>query len=187
MARKSIPEVPGGIWHVTVRAVHAGTHDPRAVDREWHLAHLGVVSIRFGWIVLAYVQLTTHSHYVFRTPEPTRAEGMKLFSAGHAQRINIRDSRKGHLHGRRYHPRLVESHSHLLELFRYLDLNPCRAGLCREPLDWRWGSHRAIVGDAPAPHFLAVDEVLRLYHPNPDRARRLYRAAVMDGLDSRPS
>jgi hypothetical protein len=73
---------------------------------------------------------------------------------------------------------LVESDPHLLELARYLPLNPVRGRLCDEPADWPWSSYRATLGiSKPAP-FLRVDRVLGLFALDPDRAREAFRSFV---------
>jgi putative transposase len=78
---------------------------------------------------------------------------------------------------------IVEAEGHLLELFRYLALNPVRAGLCTHPANWRWSSYAAAIGwAAPAP-FLDLDEVLLLFAHDRAVARDRLQAFVEGGLD----
>jgi hypothetical protein len=73
---------------------------------------------------------------------------------------------------------LVEGHAHLLELTRYIVLNPVRAGLCRHPSEWRWSSYSALLGERNRPAFLQTAWVLSLFNKEPKRARELYREFV---------
>ena len=83
-----------------------------------------------------------------------------------------RESSTGHAStGGRFHGKLIERDSHVLEVIRYIALNPVRAGFVRFPEDWRWSSHEVIIGPAvPAPPFLARDEVLGWFDGSPARS-----------------
>ncbi len=83
--------------------------------------------------------------------------------------------------------RLILSDSHLLEVHRYVVLNPVRAGLCAHPADHRWSSYRATAGLGAVPGLLDVEAVLSLLAEDPRRARARYRAFVEDGLRSIPT
>jgi putative transposase len=104
---------------------------------------------------------------VLTTPT-TFAAGMQYLCGTYAQLFNRRHSVDGHLFQGRYHARRVASDWHLLELARYLALNPVRAGLCTRAEDWPWGSHRCLLGASADLRALDVDEVLA--HFGRDRA-----------------
>jgi hypothetical protein len=89
---------------------------------------------------------------------------------------------KGHLFKNRFHDEYIRGDAHLLEVSRYIVLNPVSAGICARPEDWPWSSYRASAGLDFAPAFLAVGELLRLFGTKPRQARMAYRAFVSDGL-----
>jgi putative transposase len=86
--------------------------------------------------------MTNHYHIVIETPEPTLSRGMKWFIGTYVQRINRRYGRTGSLFQGRFKGHLVEDGVYLLELMRYLALNPVRAWMVPRPEDYEWSSHR---------------------------------------------
>jgi hypothetical protein len=106
---------------------------------------------------------------------------MRQLNGVYTQAFNRRHDRVGHLFQGRYKAILVEKESHLLELARYIVLNPVRAELIRHPRDWRWSSYRATAGEEEAPKFLTVDWILSQFHRDRDRAVKEYRKFVKRG------
>jgi hypothetical protein len=82
----------------------------------------------------------------------------------------------------RYGAELVRRHEHMLEVSRYIALNPVRAGLCSRPELWPWSSYRATIGLDEAPPWLAVDALLAPFGGSPTPAVVRYRNFVEDGL-----
>src|SRR5918992_1498030 len=119
---------------------------------------------------------------VIETKEATLSAGMQSLNSRYAEWFNRRHRLKGHLFQGRFHSVLVESTWHLLELSRYISLNPVRAGLCVNPAHWRWSSYRAVAGLGPAPPFLAAGIVLEHFGCPPSKARLAFRRFVCDGL-----
>lgn len=182
MARRPRELVPGGWFHVTVNAVHAQQAFLADHDREQFLARLaGTVDAR-GWQCHGYCLMGTHVHLLLETADGSLADGMQRLNGGYAQWFNRRYGRRGHLFGARYHAEVIRRHEHLLEVLRYVALNPVRAGVCSHPADWPWSSYRATAGLAPRPAFLSV-AVLRLFAELPDRARARFRAFVLEAPD----
>ena len=107
---------------------------------------------------------------------------MQLLNSGYAVRTNIRYKRTGHLVRNRFYSQQVESEAHLLELCRYVVLNPVRAGLCRSPADWPWSSYRATAGLDPEHPFLSTNGILSLFAEDRLNAQRSYRDYVEDAL-----
>jgi hypothetical protein len=98
----------------------------------------------------------------------------------HAQAFNDRHALDGHLFQGRFYSSLIEGDGHLLELSRYLALNPVEARLCRYPGDWAWSSYAALAGAARPREFLAVRRVLGLFGSDPESARARFRQFVND-------
>jgi putative transposase len=171
-------DAPGAFYHVTSRGNggRAIYFDDR--DRRVFLAMFARVRRRYGWVCLAFCLMTNHYHLLLETPDGGLSGGMRELNGGYARRTNRRYAQDGHLFRNRFGAETLEREEHLLEACRYIVLNPVRAGLCSDPADWPWSSYRACAGLEYAPHFLAVDRVLRLFGRSPAAARRAYRAFV---------
>jgi len=181
MARPLRIEYEGAVYHVTSRG-NAG-QDIFAVDadREMLLKILGDSVDRFGWICHGYCLMTNHYHLLLETPEPNLSRGMQHLNGVYTQWFNRQHRRAGHLVQGRFKSVLVEKESYLLELARYVVLNPVRAGMVRSARDWRWSSYRATAGMGEGPGFLTTDWILAQFHRSPTRATALYRQFVKQG------
>lgn len=181
MARPLRLEFQDAVYHVTSRG-NAGT----AIflddtDRVRFLEVLGTVVERFGWICHAYCLMTSHYHLLIETPQPNLSRGMQHLNGVYTQWFNREHSRAGHLVQGRFKSIVVEKESYLLELARYIVLNPVRAKLARSARDWRWSSYRATAGQIDPPSFLTVDWLLSQFAVNRGKAIRTYRDFVKQG------
>ena len=148
-------------------------------DRTMWTQLLGAVTRKSDWLILAYCLMTNHFHLVVQAGRSSVSDAMQVLNGEFSRRANGRWKRRGHLFENRFHSEPILSDAHLLEACRYVDLNPCRAGICPSPEDWQWSSYRAAVGKAHPPAFLAVGELLGLFGPDPVRAREAYREFVL--------
>ena len=174
-----------GIYHVTCRGNRRQPIFTDDYDRERYLALLAAVSRRLGWRCLAYCLMTNHVHLVLDVPGQTLSRGMQLLSGRYAQAYNRRHGWIGHLFQGRFHSVVVEEEGHSLELARYVVLNPERAGAVARAVDWRWSSHRALLGKAPAPAFLDAQWTLRQFGRDTAQARAAYASFVAAGAGTR--
>jgi putative transposase len=179
------PRIDGPGWHhVNTSAVDGGLAFVDVHDARRFIEITTAVVRRFRWRCASYCLLGTHYHLLLSIQEATLARGMHVLNSSYARTYNERRDRRGHVFGSRYYSVLVESQSHLLETFRYIDLNPVRAGLCREPAAWAWSSYRPIMGLAPAPAFLDVSAALELFGRTPETARAEYARFVRLGMQA---
>ncbi len=116
--------------------------------------------------------MTDHYHLLVETPHGGLSRGMQYLNGVYTERFNRRHGRVGHLFQGRFTAILVKKESHLLEVARYVVLNPVRAGMVRDPGDWRWSSYRATAGLAPVPPFLTVDWIRARFGDDPATAGR---------------
>lgn len=127
-----------------------------------------------------------HYHLLVETLKPNLSRGMREVNGVYTQSFNRRHQRVGHVLQGRYKAVLVDKDSYLLELVRYIVLNPVRAKLCEAPSDWPWSSHRAVLGKMAAPDALAVTDTLALFSSEKNAARRAYARFVANGMDQPP-
>jgi len=106
---------------------------------------------------------------------------MREINGVYTQTFNRHHGRTGHIFQGRYKSLLVDKDAYLLEVCRYIVLNPVKAGICRGAADYRWSSYRQTVGQVKAPVWLVHDEVLKLFGRDRNRARQAYRRFVMEG------
>lgn len=186
MARPLRVEFSGAIWHVTSRGNEKSTLFLDEEDRRLFLRLLGRTVERFGWRLHGYVQMGNHYHLLVETPEPTLSRGMRELNGVYSQRFNVRHGRVGHLMQGRFKGILVERDAHLLELTRYVVLNPVRAGIVHKVGDWPWSNYRATAGLDRAPAWLETQWTLRQFGTAPSGATRSYRAFVAAGVQRAP-
>jgi REP-associated tyrosine transposase len=169
------------MYHLTSRGTEGRAVYLDDPDRRFFLSEFEEVVEFHGWMCPAYCLMTNHFHLVVQTSEADLAAGMHRLNSAYANYFNRRHDHVGHLFQSRYESIVIERESHLLQSCRYVVLNPVRAGICRRPGYWRWGSYRATAGYAPPPPFLAADWVLGQFGANPRAAVR-YVEFVADGI-----
>ena len=118
---------------------------------------------------------------IAKEDKPSLAEGMRNLNSRYGQRFNRLHGRVGHVFQGRYKAILVEQPGYLLELARYIVLNPVRAGRVVSAVDWPWSSYRAMLGLSPALGCLDVTYLLRQFSDDPARAREGFAAFVAAG------
>jgi len=181
MSRPLRIEFAGALYHITSRG------DGREViflgdeDRYLFLDVLSELVQNFNWAVHAYCLMDNHYHLLLETPESNLARGMRQLNGVYTQRFNRRHGRVGHVFQGRYKAIIVQRESYLLELARYVVLNPVRAGMVPTPDEWRWSSYRATAGLAPAPSWLTINWLLAAFSGRHSKAIRSYTDFVADG------
>src|SRR5207237_446817 len=120
---------------------------------------------RYRWQLHAYVLMSNHYHLVLTTLEPTLSSGMQQLCGNYAEHFNEVHGRVGHLFQGRFKSHLVDCERYLLEVARYIVLNPVRAGMVDAPGNWKWSSYEATAGLSPCQHWLFVDAILDRFHP----------------------
>lgn len=182
MARPLRIEFDGAVYHVTSRGNERRPVFRDDSDRKAFLNILTQVNRRFHWLCHAYCLMGNHYHLVIETPEGNLSKGMRALNGIYTQGFNKRHRRVGHLFQGRYKAILVDKDSYLLEVCRYVVLNPVRAKMVRKPEDWLWSSYRATAGRIQAPSNLTVDWLLGQFGRSLKDARREYREFVRAGI-----
>src|SRR3990172_2466665 len=180
MARKPRIHLPGGIYHVMLRG--NGGHEIFFDDEDrYHLYLLLQEGIsRYGHRIYGFCCMPNHLHFAVQAAEVPLSKIMQNLSFRYTRWINKRQKRIGHLFQGRYKAILVDRDSYLLELVRYIHLNPVRARLVRDPAAYRWSGHRAYLGREDIP-WLTTDTVLSQLAHTASAARRRYVAFIEAG------
>lgn len=181
MARQLRVEFEGAVYHITSRGNGRNKTFFSDRDGEAFLNILGEVVERYSWRCHAYCLMTNHFHLLVETPKANLSKGMHQLNGVFTQNVNRRNHRAGHLFQGRFKSILVEKETHLLELARYVVLNPVRAGMVDKPDEWKWSSYNATVGQCKVPGFLCVQWILEQFDIDPARAIEAYRHFVSEG------
>ncbi len=176
-------DAPGVLHHVMARGIERRAIFRDDTDRADFVRRLAALAQAGGITVYAWALLPNHCHLLVRTGTRPLAGTMRVLLTGYAGAFNRRHKRVGHLFQNRYKSIVVEEEPYLLELVRYLHLNPLRAGVVADVrgLDqYPWSGHAALVGRRGAP-WQDTRTVLSQFGAAVGRARQAYRAFVAAG------
>ncbi len=177
-------DIAGALHHVMVRGIDRQDIFLSDDDRNDLLLRLGEGVLRYGLRVYAWALMANHTHILLRSGSEGLSTTMRRLLTGYAVRFNRRHRRWGHLFQNRYKSILVEEDSYLLELVRYIHLNPLRVGVVKglDDLDqYPWTGHSALVGTVNR-EWQDVDFVLGQFGQVAGQARARYREFVASGV-----
>lgn len=181
MARPLRIELAGGLYHVTSRGDRREDIYYNDTDRRAWLSLFANVCQQYNWVCHGWCQMTNHYHVILETAEGNLAQGMRQLNGVYTQIINRTYRRVGHVFQGRYKAILVEKDSYLLELARYVVLNPVRAGMVADASQWPWSSYAAMVGQEAKPAWLHTDWLLGQFSAQRQRAIGKYVDFVRAG------
>ncbi|MGB6606921.1 MAG: transposase, partial [Atribacterota bacterium] len=182
MTRPLRIEFKGAVYHITSRG---NARQAIFLDEEDFADFLRVlcsVVKRYRFLLHAYCLMNNHYHLLIETPEGNLSKGMRQLNGLYTQRFNQRHQRVGHLFQGRYQAILVDKDNYLLELSRYVVLNPVRASIAKDPGVWRWSTYRATAGQEEGIPCLTTDWILSQFDKEQKKAANLYQAFVRSGI-----
>ncbi len=182
MARPLRIEYEGAIYHVTSRGNRKKPIFRDDKDRESFLEIINSVVKRYNWICHAYCLMDNHYHLMIETSDANLSRGMRQLNGIYTQEYNRRHQKTGHVFQGRYKAILIEKESYLLELSRYVVLNPVRAGIVERPSEWKWSSYASTAGIKGVPQHLTVDWILGQFGSSRKKAEKNYREFVEAGI-----
>ncbi len=193
MARPLRLEFAHALYHVTSRGDRREDIYHDDADRQAWLSVLAQVCKRFNWTVHAYCLMSNHYHLLVETPDANLSAGMRQLNGVYTQLTNRTHGRVGHVFQGRFKAILVDKDNYLLELARYVVLNPVRAGMVQDPGQWRWSSYGAMLmpGWLPGAEWLATDKLLAYFAPDQqsldrEKAQQRYVEHVRQGIGLPP-
>jgi len=182
MTRPLRIEFKGAVYHITSRGNAKQAIFLTEKDFADFLGVLCQVVKRYHFILHAYCLMNNHYHLLIETPYGNLSRGMRQLNGLYTQRFNQRHKRVGHLLQGRYQAILVDKDNYLLELCRYIVLNPVRAGIVKDPRDWKWSTYRATIGYDPGIPGLTTDWILSQFGKERKAASNRYQAFVLSGI-----
>ncbi len=184
MPRQARLDAPGVLHHLMVRGLERRRLFTDDTDRTDFVTRLAGLAQAGALAVYAWALLPNHAHLLVRTGNLPLPRSLRRLLTGYAGAFNRRHHRVGHLFQNRYKSIVVEEEPYLLELVRYLHLNPLRAKVVpdlRTLARYPWTGHSALLGHVARP-WQDTHTILAQFGPTPTRARRAYQAFVAEGL-----
>ena len=185
MSRQLRVEYSGALYHITARGNGKSKIFLDDNDMYKFLDTLEICTKAFNFICHGYCIMGNHYHLLIETPDANLSAGIHRLNSIYAQYFNRKHDHVGHVFQGRFKAILVQRDNYLLELCRYIVLNPVRAKIVNHPAEYRWSSYCHTVGSAATSNpFLTIDWILAQFDSDFTLARRSYTDFVMDGIEA---
>lgn len=185
MARPPRIEYEGAVYHVTARGNERRQIFFMEDDYEKFIYYLVETKKKYNINIHCYTLMRNHYHLIIETPEANLSKAMHYINSSYAGYINIKRRRSGHLLQGRYKSIIVDEDNYLLELSRYIHLNPVRAGMVQKPEDYLYSSYSAYIKNKRE-SVLTKKLVLGLMTSRNGNARKEYRIFVESAIGREP-
>lgn len=186
MSRPLRIEYAGAVYHITSRGNARSNIYNNDSDRKSFIELLSQTCKRFNWHCYAWCLMGNHYHLVIETAKPNLSRGMRHLNGVYTQTFNRSHKRAGHLFQGRYKAILVEKESYLLEVIRYVLLNPVRANLTKTAGQYRWSSYRSMIDKVETPGWLDKDWILGHYGKRKTTAQKNFIQFIREGKKQSP-
>ena len=181
MARPLRIEYSGALYHVTARGNERKRIYFTRTDYGKFREYVESAQEKFGCLLHVYVFMTNHYHMIIETPKPNISKVMHFINGSYTTYINKKRDRSGHLFQGRYKAILVDRDNYLLELSRYIHLNPVRAHIVEKPEEFFNSSYASYIGDRKDA-IVHHDQILKMISKDDKLAPKFYREFVEKGL-----
>jgi putative transposase len=186
MPRHKRLEIPGAIYHVITRGIERKAIFNDDQDREEFLRRLAEGLNKTGNKCYGWVLMPNHLHLLIRTGVKPLGDLMRSVLTGYAMYFNARHKRRGYLYQNRYKSILCQEEVYLLELIRYIHLNPLRAKIVQDMRAlnrFKWGGHSVLLGNRKA-EFQSTGEILERFGETKRAAAKRYLEFIEDGKNA---
>lgn len=184
MSRPLRIEYPGAVYHVISRGNAGQDIFITNHDRQKFLHWLEDTVKIHNLLIHAYCLMGSHYHLLVETPDGNLSKAMRDLNGNYTQSFNYFHERKGHLMQGRYKAYVIEKEAYLLEVARYIVLNPVRAGLVAHPNKWAWSSYAMTAGKNKSTHWFFSEWILDFFAANKTNARHHYKKYIQAGIDA---
>jgi len=180
MVRPPRIDIAGFTYHVTARGNYRQDIFASDAEKELYISFLSHYQQEFSFRLFAFVLMDNHIHLLLERPtQISLGKVIKILHGRFSKEINRIKRRSGHLFQGRFFSLIVEEDVYLLELTRYIHLNPVKAGMVKSAHEYRWSSARTYLG---LDYFSFVDrEYLALFGKRPQTRHKNYEAFLEDG------
>ena len=146
------------------------------VDRRTYLRLLRGTTKHCRWRLLAYCLMENHVHLLIETPNANLGAGLHRIHGAYAKRFHARHGSSGHVFQDRFGSVRVKTDEQLWTVAVYIAMNPVEAGLCRDPAEWPWSSHHAVL-TGTGPDWIDIPRLLDYFAAAGGDGKRRYAAA----------
>lgn len=191
MARSLRIEYPGAFYHITCRGNERRSIYRDDADRKAFLNRLKISLENYQVLLHAYVLMGNHFHLVLETPGGNLSAYMRHLNVSYTSYFNRRHRRSGHLYQGRFKAILIEAESYLLELSRYVHLNPIRVMSWKQRTvkekgrylkGYQWSSLQGYLKGEDREPFVQYEETWACFGRHADRSRRSYARFIEEGI-----
>lgn len=185
MTRPLRVEYSGALYHVIARGNAKQKIFLDEKDRGAFLDWLEDMTRTHNVLCYAYCLMDNHYHLLIETIDANLSRAMRDLNGNYSRWFNVRHKKVGHLFQGRYKAFVVEKEGYLLEIARYIVLNPVRSHKVKYPGQWKWSSYNATVGKRKIPKFLTVDFLLSIFSKKKEQSRQQYVQFVKEGINAK--
>jgi len=182
MARQLRIEYEGAFYHVTSRGNQKGKIFWEDGDRKMFREIIKRTKERYRYFLHGYVMMNNHYHLLIETPHANLKQIMQNINTSYTVYINRTKKKFGHLFQGRYKSYIVDKESYLVELSRYIHLNPVRAGIVNKPEDYIWSSYRDYLHRGEEDSITNMDDTLFLFSKRRNVAVKKYKEFISAGI-----
>ncbi len=181
MGRRPRGHFSGALYHVIVRGNQRQATFRSDADRRRYLDLLNQYRRRYAFHLYAYVLMSNHVHLLLEVGETPFAKAMQGLQQSYTLYFNRKYKLVGYLFQGCYKDILCDRDAYLLELVRYIHLNPVRSKIVDTPGSYAWSSHRAYLGTGDNKN-VECGRILKQFSPQPQKAQKLFDQFVLDGF-----
>ena len=182
MARQLRIEYEGAFYHITSRGNQRERIFWDNKDREKFKNILRRTKERYSYLLHSYVLMDNHYHLLIETPYANIKQVMQNINTSYTVYVNKRHKRTGHLLQGRYKAFIIDKEIYLLELGRYIHLNPVRAGIVKRPEDYKWSSYREYIYRSNKEAITDTTDTLYAFSKKQAIAAKKYQEFVNAGI-----
>jgi len=182
MGRPLRIEFENAVYHITSRGNERKKIYRDDGDKKRFLGLLEDYKNRYNFLIHCFVLMDNHYHLVIETLRPNLIKIMHGLNSGYTGYFNKKYKRSGHLFQGRYKAIIVDKENYLLELSRYVHLNPLRAKIINKPQDYKWSSYGGYIRKKEVNNLNNYNWLLSIFGNKEKKSRRQYKEFVEEGI-----